>query len=182
MTPNLKTLKAFTPHLAKSVQSVFSASGYEANDTGDIVCFLKTKTADELMAATVACPCPVVIDGDVIPGRPRDLYLSGQIQNVDLLLGFNADEGYMFLSFLGAPDFQVKERAAGEGILRLCLMMMNTSPTVAENVVAKVSPLYFDQCGDDTEKLTRATSDLLAHVMMEPPMIWAANEHSRALL
>ncbi len=82
--------------------------GYDqAMESAEVVKFLKKMTTAELLAATATAPCTIVIDGEVIPGPPRDLYLSGQIQKVDLLLGFNADEGYMFLPYFGVLDLQV---------------------------------------------------------------------------
>ncbi len=57
--------------------------------------------------------------------------------------------------------------------------MLSVSPAVVDKVVETVSPAYFDHCGDDIEKLTRATSEAVGHVLMEPPIIWTARHHSR---
>ncbi len=123
-------------------------------------------------------PCSVVGDGDTICINPKDPYLSGQVQDVELLLGFNADEGYMFFPYFGAPDFQVKTTKAAEKMAQDCLLAMGFPSTTADKAVPMISSLYFDQCGDDTEKLTRATSELLGHIFIEPAVLWTAKHHS----
>ncbi len=123
--------------------------------------------------------CSVVGDDDTICINPKDNYLSGQVQDVELLLGFNADEGYMFFPYFGAPDFQVKTKKAAEKMVQDCLLALGFPSTTAEKAVAMASPLYFDQCGDDTEKLTQALSELLGHIIIEPSVLWTAKHHSR---
>ncbi len=132
-----------------------------------------------MVAAFAATPLTAVIDGDVIPGSAWDLYPSGQIQKVDLLLGFNVDEGYLFLRFFGATDSLVKSREQAENMARMFFMDLSLPSASIEQAVAALSPLYFDECGDDVEKLTRATSDMLAHMFEDPGIVWTAKHHSR---
>ncbi len=134
------------------------------------------------MKATAMSPCSVVRNGDIIRSNPKDHYLGGQVQDVELLLGFNADEGYMFIPFLGATDYKVKTKTAGEKLAQFWLMAMGFPSITADRVVTMVSPLYFDQCGNDTESLTQATSEILSHIIIEPGVLWTAKHHSRKYL
>ncbi len=131
------------------------------------------------MTATGMATCSVLGDDDVVCSIPKDLYLSGQVQGVELLLGFTADEGYMFFPYFGAADFLVKTKETAERMARDCLLAMDYPLITTDKVVPMVSPLYFDQCGDDTEKLTRATSEILSHIAIDPAVLWTAKQHSR---
>lgn len=81
------------------------------SDSSDALARLRTKTADELLAAmTAVAPGTALLeqglvwkpvaDGYVLPDRPSRLWAAGERHNVPLLIGSNADEGNTFLSGL----------------------------------------------------------------------------------
>ncbi len=131
------------------------------------------------MTATAMTPCSVLGDDDVICSHPKDPYQSGQVQDVELLLGITGDEGYLFFRYFGATDFQAKTRETAEKLTRDSLLALGFPSITADKAVTMASPLYFDQCGDDVEKLTRATSEILGHIIIEPAVFWTAKQHSR---
>jgi para-nitrobenzyl esterase len=71
---------------------------------GDIAACLRTRTPEQLLAASGAALDLIkprvgfgpVVDGSVIPGAPRQLFAEGRYARVPLLLGANQDEGTIF--------------------------------------------------------------------------------------
>jgi para-nitrobenzyl esterase len=89
--------------------------------SGDVPAQMRTKTADELLAAMAAVAqqsglmeqgltWKPVADGYVLPDLPSKSWAAGERHNVPLLIGTNADEGNTFLSGLvvSAEDYEAQ--------------------------------------------------------------------------
>ena len=67
--------------------------------TGDALKTLRSKTAEDLLAATHAEDESLVVDGWALPDDIYSIFAAGEQNDVPLIAGFNADEGTAF-----APD------------------------------------------------------------------------------
>lgn len=87
----------------KIAQSLSASSIYELRD----------KPAEELLQKAQSLRGPI-IDGYVLPDAPANIFIAGKENNVDLLTGWNEDEGLLFSPIKNAENFR-KEAAQQYG-------------------------------------------------------------------
>lgn len=108
----------FFPISSGSMDDALEVGGEFADALGcaqesDLLICIRSKSADEIIETTGLDPGAYyidrfpffpVVDGWVIPGDPKTLFSSGNIHDVPLIIGTNANEGAAFIASVSTVD------------------------------------------------------------------------------
>ncbi len=151
-------------------------------NTTTILASLADKPAEEILKVFPEPFAPKVIDGLYMTSDPQTLYRTSAVAcPVDLMLGFNADEGFGFLDLFHIQKSQCKSREVAEKAMALIVErdFYRALPRRARNLVIELlRENYIRDCPDDGDSLAKAVSDCYGDILFVAPTFHTAEQHS----
>ena len=145
---------------------------------GDIESFAALDT-DKLVAATMKAftgvpaahpgtiPFSPVVDGDLVPRHPIDVYRDGESLPIPLLIGTNRDEAALF-KFMKSPLLPISEPA----IVQMFTAIASEYPEVSIPTAERVAAAY------PGAKAKSMGLDVARDMAFRMPTVWAAEGHA----
>ena len=121
------------------------------------------------------------IDNDLIPDNPGNLYRQKKIHNVDLMVGFNTDEGYMSTAYSNQNNKGIENR---EYFTKQIIFLLNAfyQKENAEELANEIVDFYLES--DDQQNqdnLFMRLTDFIGDFMLKHPSIYTAHLHKKGI-